>query len=102
MYETLIPLIISLIGSTALASIVSAFIGRKKVKTDAADSLVQTAMQIESLSTARYIELSVELRDIKETLIGVEKRIASYKAYIKVLKDILYTHGIDCPEMEEL
>jgi len=102
MLETLISVIIALIGSAALASIVTAFIGRKKFKADVADNLVQTAIQIESLSTERYVELYAELKEIKQTLVNLERKLDSYEKYTKVLKNILYTHGIDCPEMEEV
>ena len=99
--ELLFSIILSVISSGGLVAIIQFISNRKKNNADASDMLVKTAMEIEKLSTSRYISLSQELTEAKSLIDDIEKKLIIYKNYVETLKGLLKQNGIEVPPFRE-
>lgn len=96
----IVPYLFTLLGGGVLVAIIQVIAGKKREKVDVSSTLVKTAMELEAISSTRYLDIVQELSEAKSLIISAEKKIQAYRKYNEELISLLKKHNIPVPEMK--
>ena len=97
--DTILTILLSVVGGGGMVAIIQAIAGKQKSKSEVTDILVKKAIALESVATARYMDVSKTLEAAETYLKDAKEELEVYRSYVSVLKDLLRSHGINPPEM---
>ena len=113
--DTILTVAIAVISSGALVAIINGAFGKRKGNADVTDIMVKKAMELEELSTKRYMDTNERLavaeksfRDAERVIVEmrnelheVKKEIDQYARYTNMLKKVLDSYQISVPEWSD-
>ena len=99
--EHIMTIFMSVIGGGGLVALIQAVAGRHKNKSEVTDILVKKAIELESVASARYIDVSRTLEIAEKYLSEAKRELDIYRSYVNVLVDLCQNNGISVPEMNK-
>ena len=99
--EQILTIFMSILGGGGFVAIIQAIAGRRKNKSEVTDILVKKAIELESVASARYIDVSRTLETAERYLAEAKLELEVYRSYVSVLTDLCRNHGITIPEIHK-
>ena len=98
--QTLVAVLIAILGSGVVTAVVNAWFSRKKNSAETGRILIEDAINLERLAAERFTETKARLDLMEELFAQVKLDLERAGAYIIVLEDVLKMNGIPVPEKE--